>query len=199
MGDKGTTTRQHILAQCSKLFAEFGYKRVTMQLICNATGLSRGGLYRHYNSTEEVFRDLLNQLGSNQKESFEKEIAQGISAKLILNQVLERMEIEMQEVTTSLSIAIYEFSKECDSEYMRQLNCRAKESWTKLLEYGVMQGEFHCEEIQETVDMILYSYQGVRMWNQIMKVDNRVAKNITNGIKRLVGVGYGREYNISST
>lgn len=40
--------------------------------------------------------------------------------------------------------------------------------------------------------MILYSYQGVRMWNQIIIMDNSVAKNIPNGIRKMVGIDDGR-------
>ena len=48
MGEKGTMTRRHILDSACPLFIRHGYKAVTMQDICRASGLSKGGLYRHY-------------------------------------------------------------------------------------------------------------------------------------------------------
>ena len=36
-----------------------GFKQVTMKDICEATQLSRGGLYSHFSSTGEVFKALL--------------------------------------------------------------------------------------------------------------------------------------------
>lgn len=52
MGKKGNETKQHIKEQAKILFANKGFKEVTMKDICEATSLSRGGLYRHYDSTD---------------------------------------------------------------------------------------------------------------------------------------------------
>lgn len=55
MGLKGNKTKQHIKNKAKRLFAQNGYKTVTMKDICEATGLSRGGLCRHYDSTDQIF------------------------------------------------------------------------------------------------------------------------------------------------
>lgn len=59
MGEKGTLTRRHILDCACPLFIRYGYKAVTMQDICRASGLSKGGLYRHYKDKPSLFSDLL--------------------------------------------------------------------------------------------------------------------------------------------
>ena len=59
MGEKGTMTRRHILDSACPLFIRHGYKAVTMQDICRASGLSKGGLYRHYKDKSSLFSDLL--------------------------------------------------------------------------------------------------------------------------------------------
>lgn len=41
MGEKGTMTRRHILDSACPLFIRHGYKAVTMQDICRASGLSK--------------------------------------------------------------------------------------------------------------------------------------------------------------
>lgn len=51
MSLKGEKTKQDIREKAYQLFAEKGFKAVTMKDICELTGLSRGGLYRHYEST----------------------------------------------------------------------------------------------------------------------------------------------------
>ncbi len=60
MVQKGDRTKREILQAAQELFSQRGYAVVTMSDLCAATGLSRGGLYRHYSSTEEVFAALLN-------------------------------------------------------------------------------------------------------------------------------------------
>ena len=46
MSAKGDKTKELICSEAYKLFAEKGFKEVTMKDICEKTGLSRGGLYR---------------------------------------------------------------------------------------------------------------------------------------------------------
>ena len=54
MGTKGENTKKTICREAAKLFSKKGFKDVSMQDICNATGLSKGGLYRHFGSKEEI-------------------------------------------------------------------------------------------------------------------------------------------------
>ena len=56
MGKKGAKTKE-----AYRLFAEKGFKAVTMTDICEKTGLSRGGLYRYYSGTEEIFSEILSE------------------------------------------------------------------------------------------------------------------------------------------
>ena len=59
MSSKGEAARARILESAQVLFSQKGYCAVTMQDICEAAGFSRGGLYRHYASTEDIFVDII--------------------------------------------------------------------------------------------------------------------------------------------
>ena len=59
MSKKGSETKRLIKEQAYKLFAIRGFKDVTMKDICEITGLSRGGLYRHYDSTDQIFSEII--------------------------------------------------------------------------------------------------------------------------------------------
>lgn len=184
MGEKGKKTKELIKKQSKKIFAREGYKNVTMKDICEATSLSRGGLYRHYGSLEQIFEEILKDLGENQRNEFASKMEKGISAVTILEEVLSNMEEEMCDAENSLSLAFYEFSNEYNSDFMRKANQGAKEYWTDFIKYGVERKEFREVDVKEIVDLILYSYQGVRMWSRVMQLDRSVAKNITNHIKK---------------
>ena len=56
---KSDETKQRIIKASVRLFADKGYSPVTMKDICEATGLSRGGLYRYYKSTAEIMEAIL--------------------------------------------------------------------------------------------------------------------------------------------
>ena len=50
---KKDRTRESILDTAYELFARDGFNKITMKDVCEATGMSRGGLYSHFGSTRE--------------------------------------------------------------------------------------------------------------------------------------------------
>ncbi len=190
MGIKGEQTKQLICSKAYRLFAEKGYKETTMQDICERTNLSRGGLYRHYGSTEQIFLEILSALMKDQQNEFSGKIQCGEPAAKILDDTLTRYEQEMLDSENSLSVAIYEFfssphiSKSDNSISYQYL--ASKKMWTELIEYGVQTGEFQNVDPEAVFDLIIFSYQGVRMYSRLMNIDKKLPHNITGQIKRLL-------------
>jgi len=56
---KGEATRQRIIAQAAPLFNQNGLAGCSMQDIMDATGLEKGGLYRHFSSKEDLAAECL--------------------------------------------------------------------------------------------------------------------------------------------
>lgn len=189
MSKKGDLTKQSIKAKAIRLFAQKGFKDVTMKDICEVTELSRGGLYLHYSSTKQIFSDIIDDLMNAQGDEFSEKIEQRLSAKEILLQVLERYKNEMMDVGGSLSVAIYEFFSSETSKQNNALFQQYQKSyfmWKRLLEYGISRGEFNAVDIDAIFDLIVFSYQGVRMYSTLMTIDERTPNNITSLIKTLL-------------
>jgi TetR/AcrR family transcriptional repressor of nem operon len=51
---KGEATRQRIIEQAAPLFNQRGYEGCSLNDIMSATGLEKGGIYRHFESKEEL-------------------------------------------------------------------------------------------------------------------------------------------------
>jgi len=51
---KGQETRQRIIAEAAAIFNQRGYEGCSIQAIMEATGLEKGGIYRHFESKEEL-------------------------------------------------------------------------------------------------------------------------------------------------
>jgi len=51
---KGEETRQRIVAEAAKLFNQHGFEGGSMSELMEATGLEKGGIYRHFSSKEEL-------------------------------------------------------------------------------------------------------------------------------------------------
>src|SRR5438270_4117854 len=64
---KGEQTRERIIAAAAPLFNQHGFEGTSMQDLMAATGLEKGGLYRHFSSKEELaaeaFQYSVNQIG----------------------------------------------------------------------------------------------------------------------------------------
>jgi AcrR family transcriptional regulator len=69
--------RQKIVSAALEVFFKYGYKRVSMNEIAEAAGISRPGLYLHFDSKEEVFRAAIVQFADGLIE----EISKGIQSR----------------------------------------------------------------------------------------------------------------------
>ena len=184
MVTKRERTRESIIHESYTLFAEKGFKQVTMKDVCEITGMSRGGLYSHFSGTDKLFEAVLEKITEKSVMDFQTEIKEGTSAVTILERTLDNMEEETKHPEDSLSIALYEYAETVNTDVMERLNRNAKEKWKMLIRYGVKQGEFREVNIDELVNVILYSYQGVRMWSRIIPMKPKTIRSITNHIRK---------------
>lgn len=184
MSSKKERTRELIIEASYSLFAKYGFNRITMKDVCEATGLSRGGLYSHFPGTKEIFEEILEKINQKGEMNFQKEIEEGKPAAVILESALGLMEDEMQHPEDSLSLAMYEYAGTVDKSLMNHFNRIGEEKWTALIEYGISTGEFYAVNVEEIVNVILYVYQGVRMWSRIVTMTPETFRSITSHIRR---------------
>ena len=102
MNKRGQETRRHIKKSACSLFAEKGFKDVTMKDICEAAKLSRGGLYCHYESTRQIFQEMIEDMTDRQEDMIDSKIKQNQSAITILDELLDVYEHEMMDSQASL-------------------------------------------------------------------------------------------------
>ncbi|MCR5399026.1 MAG: TetR/AcrR family transcriptional regulator [Lachnospiraceae bacterium] len=188
MTAKGERTRESIIDASYALFAKKGFKQVTMKDVCDVTNMSRGGLYSHFSSTSQLFEALLEKMTERSETDIQEATGKGASALSILVESFASLEEETGHPEDSLSIAMLEYAQTVDAHVMEQLNRIGAEKWKKLIRYGIKRGEFKAVDVDEIVNLILYSYQGVRMWSMVSPMKPEVYHSITENIKRqLIG------------
>lgn len=181
MGNKGEKTKETIRREAYQLFAAKGFKAVTMSDICTQTGLSRGGLYRYYAGTDQIFSELL-----SEEYVIADRMERRESAKTILNDMLEAIAAEIMDKELSLSLAIYEYATLGNEEFFTVLNNKAKKRWIDLLNYGMETREFKAINPDQVSDLILYYYQGLRMWSRVIPFQPQTAQHYTATIRQLL-------------
>lgn len=188
MGDKGENTRRNILTCACRLFSEKGYKNVSMQDICTASGLSKGGLYRHYGSKDEIFCCLMEFIQSEHSSSADDE---NLSAIMTLEHYLEHFETETLSKEPDLSSAVYEFCIEHKETvgklFLNQQFQRGRKIWIDLITAGNKSGEFNVTDPEAASSAILFLMEGVKMCHWVMNVDKNTVKNISEQIRIMLG------------
>ena len=181
---KKERTREHILEKSYELFAKNGFQSITMKDVCEATDLSRGGLYSHFSGTKELFEAILDKINQKDAMNFSEEIEKGVSATDILNNALALMKDEMLHPEDSLSLAMYEYAGNTGNGVMDHFTSIGEEKWKALIEYGISGGEFNNVDVMEIVNIILYAYQGVRMWSRIVTMKPETIDSIISHIRK---------------
>lgn len=171
MGEKSVQKRQYILETARKVFAEKGFKRVTMKDIVEACDISRGGLYLYFNSTEEVFAEVLKMESEEADDLFSDSIKEDSTASDILMLFLKEQKKEILRKKDTLTQATYEFYFENKSgkkdNILKQQFDSAVKVLQRLIEMGVESGEFRCDNPEGSARNIMYVLEGLRISAQI--------------------------------
>ena len=191
MGEKSLQKKKFILETARKVFMEKGYKRVTMKDIVEACDISRGGLYLYFNGTDEIFMEVLKMESEEADDVFSGSIKDDSTITDILTLFLQEQKKELLRKNNNLVQAIYEFYFE--NELPKKDNILKNQFDTavliiqKLIEEGVENGEFYCEDCEGTARNIMYVIEGLKISAQTIGVTE---KSVDREIKYLLqGLG----------
>lgn len=167
MGEKSAQKRKYILETARRVFMEKGYKRVTMKDIVDACEISRGGLYLYFNSTAEIFLEVLKLETEEVDDVFSDSITEDATAADILALFLKEQKKELLRKKDTLTQATYEFYFENelpkkDNILKKQFDSAVK-IMEKLIEAGVENGEFYCEDPMGTARNIMFVLEGLKI------------------------------------
>lgn len=96
---KAQKKHQYILEQAYKVFIKKGYSQVTMTDIITECEISRGGVYRYFQSTKDIFIALVRQMNLQKSE-------RNFSTFI---EYLEHEKTELLNIRKTIRVAGYEF------------------------------------------------------------------------------------------
>lgn len=167
MGEKSIQKRKYILETARKVFMEKGYKNVTMKDIVEACEISRGGLYLYFASTAEIFVEVLKLESQEADDVFSDNITEDATAADILMLFLKEHKKELLRKKNNLTVATYEFFFSGDAPKKDNILKKQFDSAViileKLLEAGVDNGEFVCEDCRATARNIMFVLEGLKI------------------------------------
>lgn len=85
---KGELTREQVIVKAAALFNQLGYKSASISDVMRATGLKKGGIYRHFESKEKLeiaaFEYAVEELGRRFREALDGKVTAGERLRAIV-------------------------------------------------------------------------------------------------------------------
>ena len=138
----------------------------------------------------QIFSEIIGTFLDSQNSGFQEKMDAEIPAPQILDEILEQYKKEMADAENSLSMAIYEYfssrKKEESDDYLTKQYKDSFHSWEMLIQYGISRGEFREADAVGIFDLLIFAYQGVRMYSRIMNIDKWIPERITEQIKNML-------------
>lgn len=174
MGEKSVQKRKFILETARQVFVEKGFKKVTMKDIVEACGISRGGLYLYFDNTGQIFAEVMRLESEEADDVFSDSITEDATAADILVLFLQEQKKELLRKKDTLTQAVYEYYFENqpskrDNVLKKQFDSAVK-IIEKLIEAGVDNGEFYCEDCAGTARNIMFVVEGLKISAQTIGI-----------------------------
>lgn len=139
---KGAEKKRYILEKAAAVFIKAGYTSVTMKDIVDACGISRGGLYKYYSSTREIFEDILSAGKESDYCLLTKGMENGVPALQLLTEFFQQQKDEILNVENTIRVAVYEFFlAHKNSDLLNKFYTETAAVIAQTLEYGIRRNE----------------------------------------------------------
>lgn len=167
MSEKTDQKRQLILDSAAKVFADKGYKAVTMKDIVEASGISRGGLYLYFSCVEDIFLAVLDRKEQSENNEISGAALENASGGEILLWFLKTQKKEILKKKDSLLLAKYEYAFSCtdkkQTSFLKKEMDKAVLVLQNILERGTEGGEFACFDPKNEAKDMMYAIEGMKL------------------------------------
>lgn len=189
MSVKGDAAKSRILSSARVLFAAKGFSKVTMKDICESVGMSRGGVYRYYPSTEAIFAALIEAEQENALCALRVAERNGVSpASILFTYIKNRIGLYLDK-QGNIENAITEYAANSE-EGKRILVDRAKlciRIITEQIDRGCAMGAFSCRDSQTAAKHIVWLLEGMAKHNAIIPVNSEDISLLLEKTAEIIG------------
>ena len=155
--EKSKNSKDKIIESAFSLFSSKGYDATSTQDIIDLSGLSRGAMYHHFKSKEDILRCITEEFTSHLKDSLEELTADTtLTAKekmtlFMTHSINDNTHKQMVDSYWSEKIPFALL------EQVRNINNVISPNVGKILEQGVENHEFSCEYPYELAEVLVFS------------------------------------------
>lgn len=185
---KGDRTKARILEKAKELFIEKGYSDVTMKDVCEATELSRGGLYRHFSSTADMMVLLMETEQDTAETMVNERLQRHTGAEQMLDGFLERHLEFILSDSGRLELAIQQFAQtdERGREQNRKRVDQAVRRTVRLIESGQKEGIFVDGDPLALAQLVIMTIGGMRTQFPLLDCNRETVEKQMKALRSLI-------------
>jgi AcrR family transcriptional regulator len=183
--------QQEILTAATAFFAQKGFNGASMDDIFHASGLSKGGLYWHFKSKDDIIAAILNQFFSEEMALLDALLKMPGSASERLQLLGQQTASEVGQMQDILSISLEFYAlaarrkdvRATLQEYFERYSC----SLATLIQAGIDDGEFDAGITPEHVAFNLVAqFEGLVLLWAMQAGDFDLAQQTTTAVTHLI-------------
>ncbi len=174
MSIRGDKTHGLILQRSRSLFARAGFSEITMKDIAEECEISRGGLYRHFSSTGEIFAEIIKNEQEHALEVLNVARSNGVPAERIFTTFLTKQIKSATDKTQWIDNAISEFAANDPrgNEIIVNRALASVKIMTDMIEAGIAEKAFRCENAEGVARHILWIIEGMAKHNALIPLED---------------------------
>lgn len=170
--------RQAIIDAAVAVFVQHGFAAATTDQIARAAGLSKGGLYWHFKSKDEILSALLLEFFDRDLLEVREVLAGSGSASERLRQFVAHSAASMQQFEQRYPIMLEFYSlaarDQAVREFLQKYYARYQYVLCELLQQGFTQGEFRQGNAQSAATNLIAVFEGL----MLLRAINPAATNL---------------------
>ena len=169
-----------ILAAALEQFVERGYAATKLEDVARRAGITKGAMYRYYDSKEALFKAMVLEMVVPHVEHFEREVSSSsASARDLLTAFahgwVERVYSSPVSGLAKLMVAEASNFPDLASFYHEEVIARSARALTRLLERGVQRGEFRPLDMQSAVVILRAPLILMAIWkHSLLRCDPKI-------------------------
>jgi AcrR family transcriptional regulator len=169
---KGEATRQRIIAEAAPIFNQRGYAGCSMQDLMEATGLEKGGIYRHFANKEELAAEAFRYALAQSVKVRTEHLSEIPGAVAKLRRVIELFVEEPSAVAGGCPLMNTAIDADDGNPALRGLALKGIQAWRmrlcRIVEAGVKAGEIRKRtEPRRVANTIIATLEGALMISRL--------------------------------
>jgi TetR/AcrR family transcriptional repressor of nem operon len=191
---KGEQTRQKIVEQAAQIFNRRGYNGGSMSELMDATGLKKGGIYRHFSSKEELALEAFDYSWKAVWDAQMDQVDDNVTGVAKLKQTIATFIHHRPAVAGGCPIMNTAVDSDDGNRLLRARVVKALKGWVGYLEsivvHAIEQGEIQPDaEPRAVATIIVATLEGALMMSRLERNDSalrRVQKHLENYLDKQI-------------